>query len=249
MDTEAVWKQAQRRYITEEKDGKATVVTEDIRIPRLQGTQAVRILAGQLEGANVLTMLVRICEDPGNVKSFYTETSKTAFNAVKALIDLMLVEERREPYARYGSMHPTELGKAVYTGLWYAAHQMPLVPQMQTRDILTPSIFWPTETYRLEPSGYDTKYGFYKLVDVDDPERSMTIHDVFVDPDGGMWFSPSDTECRCKVDIDEELDTLDESTQKCLEAIIRESVLVETERVTKGYEDLMGYTQPPEPDE
>lgn len=244
---EAVWKKAaQASYVTEIKDGKATVEKIPIR-PQGNGPVTSREqYVKSLESTNVLTMLTDICEDPGHAKSAYAGDTRSAFTAIETLKKLMLIEERREVYSKYGDLYPTEAGKSLYTGIWYAMHNLPMVSKMDAFDMMIPPAFWTDELFVLRENGRDADYGFYHLVDAENEKRSLTIHNVFVDPDGGMWFTPADAHCRCKIDIEDELETLDEETQRCLKKIIQESAEIEKERVAEGYKDLMGYTEPPE---
>lgn len=245
-NVEDIWKKAQISYITEVKDGKATVET---RMPRLQGNGPVTSreqYVKSLENANVMTMLVDICEDPGHTKSAYAGTVRSAYAAVETLKRLMLVEEYRSQGEKFGSLRPTEAGRSLYTGIWYAMHNLAIVPKLEAYDIMVPSAFWTDELFVLRQFDRDAGYGFYHLIDAKDEKRSLTIRDAFVDPDGRMWFTPAGANCRCKIDIEDELETLDEETQRCLKKIITESAEAEKERVAEGYKDLMGYTVPPE---
>ena len=247
QNAEAAWKTAAEiRYVTDIKNGKATVET---RLVHPQGDEQVcsrEKYIKCLENANVLTMLRAICEDQGHTKSTYAGKIRTAFYAIDLLKKLMLIEERRDPYEKYGHLYTTEAGRSLYTGVWYAMHNLAIIPKMEAFDLMIPPAFWSNELFVLRESGYDTKYGFYHLVDAKDEKRTLTIHDVFADPDGGLWFTPSSANCRCKIDIEDELDTLDEETQRHLKKIIEESAEIEKERVADGYKDLMGFTEPPE---
>ena len=245
-NTETAWKAAQASYVTEVKDGKATV--EKIPI-RLQGNGPVTSRENyvrSLEGASVLTMLVDICEDPGHTKSAYAGKIRSAYTAIETLKKLRLIEEYRTSDEKYGSLRPTEAGKSLYTGIWYAMHNLPMVAKMDAFDMMTPPAFWTYELFVLRENDKGADYGFYRLVDAEDEKRALTIRDAFVDPDGGLWFTPTGANCRCKIDIEDELETLDEETQRILKKIITESAEAEKERVTEGYKDLMGYTEPPE---
>lgn len=246
-NAEAAWKTAAEvRYVTGIKNGKATVET---KLVHPQGDEPVcsrEKYVKCLENANVLTMLRAICEDQGHTKSTYAGRIRTAFYAIDMLKKLMLIEERRDPCVKYDRLYPTEAGRSLYTGVWYAMHNLAMVPKMEAFDLMIPPAFWTNELFVLRESGYDAKFGFYRLVDAEDEKRALTIHDVFADPDGRLWFTPSSANCRCKIDIDDELDTLDEETQRLLRKIIEESAEIEKERVADGYKGLMGYTVPPE---
>lgn len=187
----------------------------------------------------VLSTLVKICEDPGKGRSEYAGADKTSFYSIDILKGACLIKEEREPYARYGKLSPTEEGRAVYTGIWYAANSAPLVPRLQSRGLPVPPVFWSADSiYALSEA--DEK-GYYFLVDTTtgSPDGDLAIHDVFVDTDGDMWFSIDGLDGRFSIDIEDQLDLDSESSMKCFREIIEASREKETEKMKMVYDDYL----------
>ena len=189
-----------------------------------------------------LSMLVKICESPGKMRTEYAGGDKTAFYAIDTLKGACLVKEEREPYARYGVLSPTEEGKAVYTGMWYAANSAPLVSRlqgMQGHGLPVPPVFWSADSlYSLSEA--DEK-GYYFLVDTTtgSPVNDLAIHDVFVDTDGDMWFSIDGLDGRFSIDIEDQLDLDSEGAMRCFREIIEASREKETEKMKMVYDDYL----------
>lgn len=186
-----------------------------------------------------LNMLAKICEDPGKLRSEYVGADKTAFYAIDTLKGTCLIEERREPYARYGKLFPTEEGRAVYTGMWYAANNAPLVPRLQSRGLPSPPVFWsPDSLYTLSRAD---EPGYYFLVDTtaESPDKDMAIHDVFIDTDGDMWFSIDGLAGRFSIDVEEQLEADEGEAKECLREIIGLSRLKAAEKAAKAYDGLV----------
>ena len=76
-DTEAAWKAAQASYVTEVKDGKANVKKMPIR-PQGNGIKSKNDFVGTLESTNAISMLMAICEEPGQTKSAYSGSTRSA---------------------------------------------------------------------------------------------------------------------------------------------------------------------------
>ena len=229
-DIENTWKNAQKASQKKEiayKVKENVVATEDV--------SPMERYALNFSG-NALRMLCKICEEPGSTKTEYANGSKTLFNEIGVLLDNGLVEGIREPYEKHPSLYPTEQGKAVYTGLWYAQGKGILVPKMQAADILIPFIFWDCRTYRLR---YDQS-SLFTLIDVD-TDRTFPVSDLQITPDGDLWFSLTGTnnDIRYHADVDEDFDLEDKKTRECLADIAKHSKERHFEMAARNYDDLI----------
>lgn len=228
-DIETTWKNAQKASQKKEiayKIKENVVAIEDVSV--------MERYALNFSG-NALRMLCKICEEPGFTKTEYANGSKTLFNEITVLLDNGLVEGIREPYEKHPNLYPTEQGKAVYTGLWYAQGKGVLVPKMQAADILIPFIFWDCKTYRLR---YDQS-SLYTLVDAN-TDKSFSISDLQITPDGDFWFSlTGNRDVRYHADVEEDFDLDDKRTRECLADIAKRSKEKHFEMASRNYDDLI----------
>lgn len=202
-------------------------------------TRMKSLLPAIMAKAGVLKMLVTICEDPGKTKNQYAGNDRSLNIAVEVLKSSRLVEERRAAYCRYGTLFPTEDAKSVYIGMWFAANRSPLLPRMESRNMITPPAFWePYTTYHIK-KGHGN--GEYLLCDAEAQGRHRVIFDVFIDPDGDMWYSVNGISERQKVDVEEDVDTMDPDTQECLKEIVEVSKKRQAEMAKRTYDDLVNF--------
>lgn len=200
--------------------------------------------ATELSKAHVLDMLVQICEIPGNTKNFYASGMRSSFYAVDTLKRLELIREEKD--GTYAKLYPTEAGRSLYTGMWYAMGKGDLVPKMQSRHLLVPFIFWPVDSYTISKG---TDPGEYILTDID-TGNTMMAYDVYITDDGDMWFSIEGSDSRFMLDLDEEdVDTGDLQTQECIKEIVEDSRKKAEERMKRNYEDLVNFSEEPDEEE
>jgi len=187
-----------------------------------------------------LSMLVKICEDPGKGISEYVGADKTAFYSIDPLVSAGLVRQERDPVAQGRSkFYPTENGKAVYTGMWYAVNDAPLVPRLRARGMPAPPAFWsPDSLYTLSRAD---EPGYYFLVDTttESPDSDLAIHDVFIDMDGDMWFSIDGMKGRFSIDVEDQLEADEGEARECFKEIVGLSRLTAAEKAAKAYDDLL----------
>ena len=188
----------------------------------------------ELSNPNVLKLLVQICEDPGDVKSHYVLGSKTAFYAVDKLKDMGLVEEIADDGAR--ALHPTEAGRSLYTGIWYAAGRGALVPALRSFHALVPPAFWLLDTFTLSKR----EEGMVLVSSAGGDE--LLIESPHITPDGDLWFSVKGAPGRLSLDVEEDIDTLDVGTQECIKEIVAESRRKEAEKAERNYNDLVDFS-------
>ena len=198
------------------------------------------LLPSILSTGKALRTLAKICEDPGKGRSAYSDGDKTAFYAVDPLVSAGLVRQERDPVAQGRSkFYPTEDGKSIYIGLWYAANSAALLPRLQNRGLPVPPVFWsPDSMYTLSRAD---ESGYYFLVDTttESPDRDMTIHDVFIDTDGDMWFSIDGLAGRFSIDIEDQLEADEGEARECLKEIVGLSRLKAAEMAAKAYDGLL----------
>lgn len=199
-----------------------------------KGPTALGEMVNDISKPNVLWTLMKICEQPGGTKNSYTAGSKTSFYAIDILKKRELIYEERDAYEKYSRLYPTEYGKSIYTGIWYAAGKDALVPKMQSKHLLVPFIFWPNSIYVIRKDLND----HYTFIDVETEER-ISAYDVFITSDGDIWFSIDGLSGRYMFDIDEDIETLDAETQGCIREIVNKSREVETKRSADNYDDLL----------
>ena len=197
-----------------------------------------------IAGMNVLTTLVKICENPGQTENHYCGASRSAHYGINALVDAGLIEKQKDPVAQGRSkLLPTAEGKSLYIGLWYAKTGGALLPRMQERGIPTPPAFWSLDSiYTLREAD---EPGYYFLVDTatEDADHDLTIYDVFIDPDGDMWFSTDGLKGRYCLDIEDSLDLDSPHAKECFKRIVEESKKKQAELSARTYDDLLSFTE------
>ena len=207
----------------------------------------MQLLPSILAGAGVLSVLVDVCERPGQSKTGYSNTNKARFNAIEKLATAGLVTQQRDPAAQGRSkVYPTEEGKSIYIGLWYAANNGALLPRMMERGIPLPPALWSLDSvYSLSEADEE---GYYFLVDttVGDADHDYTIYDTFIDPDGDMWFSIDGAKGRFCLDVEKQLDLDSGHARECFRKIVEKSKKEQAEISARTYDDLLSCTEPPE---
>ena len=191
--------------------------------------------ASELSGG-VLKALCMICENPGLKKTEYAEGSKTVFNNITELMRIGLIKEEREPYARYPGLAPTDQGRSLYTGMWYANHRGKLVDEMEAAGILIPFVFWKKGNYTLKIlDDSDDNCVVYELTEHLDGggEMKMTIWDVYMDANGVISFLPGRQGMsygqRFNADWEDDFCLDDKGTRECLKIIAEHSLKMDRE--------------------
>lgn len=189
----------------------------------------------ELSKANVLRTLIDICERPGFTKNVYADTSKTSFYAIDVLKRWELIHEEREEDEKYYRLYPSEFGKSLYTGLWYAFGKGELVPHMQAADLLVPFVFWPTDEYTISrsPDGY-----VLNTIGTDD---RMTMRSPVISPSGDLYFSSEGSDARYSLDVYEDVDTTDKETQECIREIVASCRENAAKKMQRDFDDLINF--------
>ena len=202
------------------------------------------LLPSILAGAGVISVLVDICENPGQPKTYYSGNNKARFNAVDRLRTAGLIAQQPDPVAQGRfTYRPTDEGRSVYIGLWYAANGGGLLPRMQERGIPVPPAFWSLDSvYTLSEA--DEK-GHYFLVDTtaEDADHDVAIYDVFIDPGENMWFSIDGLKGRYCLDIDDSLDLDSPHAKDCFKRIVEDSKERQAKMSAIAYNDLLSFTE------
>lgn len=217
--------------------GKVNITTDkdSVKVAApVEKSTALGDMVNDISKPHVLWTLMKICEMPGGTKNFYTAGSKSSFYAIDVLKRRELIYDERNAYEKYPRWYPTEYGKSLYTGIWYAAGKDALVPKMQSKHLLVPFIFWPDSTYTISKDLND----HYSFKDTKTGE-AISAYDVTITSDGDIWFSIDGMSGRYMLDVEEDIDTLDEVTQNCVREIITKSREIELKRFTENYKDLL----------
>lgn len=230
-DIEKTWQTAMKKGA--EKWKEKCIVKDGVAYPVEDETSVMEKYISQFS-VSALKALCRICEDPGQTKTEYSKGSKTVFNEIKTLIDKGLVEEKREPYARHAGLFPTEEGRDIYIGFWYAHGKGHLVPRMQAADMLIPFTFYDCRTYRLR---YDQS-SLFTLVDAE-TDRTFPVSNLYISPDWNIYFDITGSGQRFSADVEEDFDLDDKMTRDCLIDIAKHSKERHFKNATRDYEGLI----------